>query len=199
MKKVKLEYRWKVGNSESSNYQTAPIETPKNELITLMQETDLGGLRWRDRIGLSMEVDGKVRTSDESFLISPNMFLFPEYAPFCMAIARWLDTNTKNGVEWTCKPDLSTYSYSEYVMKVSIALHSPYVSHWVSVGLPKVHVSSEVCWNWYEQDERKKSDRAIPFRGDWVGLAKEVCRRLGKLELMGNIEPPTSLRDLLNG
>lgn len=188
-----LEYAWLVGKREEKQYAFANIDSSIEELAKIMETTDLDGENWSRRVGLRVTHGKKTDITTKSYRVRDSMFLYSEYMNFCIAIEAWLKTNAKQGVRWGTRYELACSDYSTYVMSMRIWLSNDYTSNYVTIGLPHKSLS-ETKWNYWADGPDTREN--IPFRGDWVGLVKDVCRRLGKLELMENIEPPTSLRDL---
>jgi hypothetical protein len=196
---MKLIYRWPTSIYDEdikgyTTFETAPINTNKADLIDLIQKTDLTKRRWEDSIGLALvKQNGDIKDQlIDGFAVRPNIFLYPEYMPLRATIVRWLEHNVKQSVEWSVRTDLATSYMSWYVMSVRISIWNDYKSDSVTIGLPYCKSGGEVVWQWWGDETRENQ----PFRGDWVDLAKTIFAGLSKLELMGNIPPTTSLRDL---
>lgn len=190
---MKLEYAWLVGPRNNKHYAFAPISTTEKNLAKIMETTDLNGENWYRRVGLRLVHGNKTDISTKSYRMRDSVFLYAEYENFCKAIQAWLESNAKQGVRWGTNYELACSDYSSYVLSMRLWLSNDYTSNYVTIGLPQRSLG-ETKWNYWADGPDTREN--IPFRGDWVGLVKDVCRRLGKLELMENIEPPTSLRDL---
>jgi hypothetical protein len=187
---MKLEYIWQIGERSDNNFGSAPITTPTDELKKLVEESQQSKYMWHHIIGLQFTYDGEVKQCmNDSYRVRKNMFMFPEYIPFCRAVIAWLEQNVKQSV--TLDTRVRLRNTTSEVMELSIRLKTPYVSKHVTVSLPHM-LTADSRWSW-----NGKGWEHIPFRGDWVGLTKSVCNRLSRLELMQDSVPPTSLRDLL--
>ena len=194
---MKLEYAWYVGDRNENNIRVAPITVSKDELQSMVEQSQSGDCTWYHKIGLVFtQVDVVKRCMEDSYRTRENMFMFREYLPFCKAVIAWLEQNVKQSVSLSTRVPMNMDTQSSEVLRMRVSLKTPYISNTVSLHRPYKRVD-HVQWSMYEYGKHRGWENTT-FRGDWVGLVKSVCERLSRLELMQESVPPTSLHDLLS-